>query len=99
MEKHTNNQMQKKPKDFGQENGNQKNIIKGQYDKTFRRAQKGPESGNIHRFTQKDTKKISNRKTPGRNGIHSFWVKKLTPIHDRRALEMNKCLQGAHLPI
>ena len=69
-----------------------------QYDKRIRRAQKRPESGNTHQFTQKDTKKISNWKTPGHDGIHGFWFKKLTPIHNRLTLEMNKCIQGAHMP-
>ena len=28
-------------------------------------------------------KKISNWKTPGHDGIHGFWFKKFTSIHDR----------------
>ena len=51
-----------------------------------------------NRFTQNDTKKISNRKTPGHDGIYGFWFKKFTSIHDRLSLEMNGCLQGAHVP-
>ena len=43
-------------------------------------------------------KKVSNWKTPGHDGIHGFWFKKFTFIHDRLALEMNKCLQTAHVP-
>ena len=43
-------------------------------------------------------KKISNRKTPGHDGIHGFWFKKFTSIHDRLVLDMNRCLQGAHVP-
>ena len=35
---------------------------------------------------------------PGHDGIHGFWFKKFTSIHDRLALEMNKCLQTAHVP-
>ena len=69
-----------------------------QYDKRTRRAQRRCESGNTHRFTQNDTKKISNWKTPGHDGIHSFWFKKFTSIHDRLALEMNNCLQRAYVP-
>ena len=42
--------------------------------------------------------KVSNWKTPGHDGIHGFWFKKFTSIHDRLALEMNKCLQRAHVP-
>ena len=35
---------------------------------------------------------------PGHDGIHGFWFKKFTPVHDRLALEMNRCLQRAHVP-
>ncbi len=48
-------------------------------------------------FRRKLIKNISNCKTPGHDGIHGFWFKKFTSIHDRLALEMNKCLQRAHL--
>ena len=56
-----------------------------QYDKRIRRAQRRPESRNTHQFTQNDTKKlkkISNWKTPGHDGVHGFWFKKITSIHD-----------------
>ena len=42
--------------------------------------------------------KVSNWKTPGHDGIHGFWFKKFTSIHERLVLEMNKCLQTAHVP-
>ena len=41
---------------------------------------------------------ISKRKSPGHDGIHGSWFKKLTSIHDSLALEMNKCLLWAHVP-
>ena len=66
------------------------------YDK--RRARRRPESGNTHRFTQNDTKNISNWKTPVHDGIHGFWFKKFTSILDRVALEMNRCLQRTYAP-
>ena len=34
-----------------------------------------------------------------RHGIHGFWFQKFTSIHDRQALEMNICLQKAHVPV
>ena len=34
---------------------------------------------------------------PGHDGNHGFWFKKFTSIHDRLALEMNRCLQGAQV--
>ena len=43
-------------------------------------------------------KRISNWKRLGHDGIHGFWFKKFTSIHSRLALEMNRCLQGAHVP-
>ena len=69
-----------------------------QYDKRTRKTQRKPESGNTHRFTQNDTRKISNWKTSGHGGIHGFWFKKFTAVHDRLAKEMNKFLQRAHVP-
>ena len=56
-----------------------------------------PGSGNSHQFTQNDTEKISNLKTPGHDGIHGFWFKKSTSIHEGLALEMNRCLQEAQV--
>ena len=53
----------------------------------------------IHSDLLKTTlKKISNWKTPGHDGIHGFWFKIFTCVHDRLALDMNKCLQTAHVP-
>ena len=43
-------------------------------------------------------KRISNWKAPGHYGIHDFWFKKFTSIHGRLALEINRCLQDAHVP-
>ena len=54
----------------------------------------------IHIDLQRMTlKKISNWKTPGYDGIHEFWFKKFTTILDRLALEINRCLQEAHVPV
>ena len=69
-----------------------------QYDKRTRRTWRRPQSGNTHQFTQNNTKKISNWKTPGHDGIHGFWFKKFIFIHGRLALEMNRCLQRAQVP-
>ena len=44
------------------------------------------------------TRKFSNWKTPRHDGIHSFLFKKFTSIHDRLALEMNKCIQRTPVP-
>ena len=34
----------------------------------------------------------------GHDGIHGFWFKKFTPIHDRLAVKMNSCLPEADIP-
>ena len=57
----------------------------------------GLEEGPKAEILKNNTKKISNWKTPGHNGIYGFWFKKFTSIHIRLALEMNRCLQGAHV--
>ena len=51
----------------------------------------------IHFDLLRTTLKISNRKAPDHDGIHGFWFKKFTTIHDRLALEMNRCLQEIHV--
>ena len=47
---------------------------------------------------KKTLKDIPNWKTPGHDGIHGFWFRKFSSIHDRLALEMNRCLQDAQVP-
>ena len=60
--------------------------------------EEGPKA-EIHIDLPKRTlKKVSNWKTPGHDGIHGFWFKTFTLIHDRLALEMNKCRQTEHVP-
>ena len=43
-------------------------------------------------------KEILNWKTPGHDGIHRFWFKKFTSIHNRLMIKMNRCLQEANVP-
>ena len=66
------------------------------------RELEGLEEARKQKYTSNDSKKtlqkISNWKTPGHDGIHGFWFKKFTSIHDRLALEMNRCLQDAQVP-
>ena len=42
-------------------------------------------------------KKVPNLKTPGHDGIHGYWFKKFTTIHDRLAIEMNRCLEETYI--
>ena len=37
-------------------------------------------------------KKVPNLKTPRHDGIHGYWFKKFTSIHDRIAIKMNRLL-------
>ena len=74
-----------------------KSRMDKQHGKIIRWTRRRSKSGNTHRFTQNNTKKISNWKIPGYNGIDGCWFKKFTSIRDRLALEM-KDLQGAHIP-
>ena len=60
--------------------------------------EEGPKAEIYTDLLKTTLKKVSNWKTPGHDGIHGFWFKKFTSIHNRLALEMNKCLQTAHIP-
>ena len=60
--------------------------------------EEGPKTEIHIELLKKTLKKISNWKTPGHDGIHGFWFKKFTSIHERLALEMNRCLQDAQVP-
>ena len=53
---------------------------------------------NIHPDGFKATPKgIPIWKTLGFDGIHRFWFKKFTFIHDRFAAEMNECIQKTEI--
>ena len=58
----------------------------------------GPEMETHVDLLRTTLKRISHWKAPGHVGIHGFWFKKFTSIHDRLALEMSRCLQGAQIP-
>ena len=42
-------------------------------------------------------KKIPNWKAPGPDGVQGYWVKKLTPLHERIAAQMNEIINGRAL--
>ena len=79
------------------EKAQRKDWMDNKYERTRRTIRK-PGCGNTYRTTKKTLKLISNLKTPGHDGIHEFWFKKFTSIHDRLALEMNRYLQEAQVP-
>ena len=60
--------------------------------------EKGPKAEIHSDLLKTKLRNISNWKTPGHDGIHGFWFKNFTTIPDRLTLEMNKCLQTAHVP-
>ena len=60
--------------------------------------EEGPKEEIHIELLKKTLKKISNWETPGHDERHGFCFKKFTSIHDRLALEMNRCLQDAHVP-
>ena len=67
------------------------------YDKRTRKTRGRPQSEIHIKLLKKTLIKISNLKTPGHDGVHGFWFKKFNSIHDRLALEMNRCLQDAQV--
>ena len=97
--RHTNNRMQGKQNNFGAKYGNQDNITKkaewiSNMEKELEGLEKGPKVKIQIDSLRTTLKKISNWKTPIYDGIHGFWLKKTPSIHDRLAIEMNRCLEG-----
>ena len=95
--------MQKKLNDSGLKYDNQKkHNDKAEWINILTRELEGLEEGpkvEIHIDLLKTTlKKISNWKPLGDDGLHGFWFKKFTSIHNRLALEINSCLQRALVP-
>ena len=81
--------MTRKRNKFGAKYGNQENITEKP------KSRKMTEGENTYRFSESITQKIPNWKILGLDGIHGVWLKKFTSIHDRLAIEMNRCLQEA----
>ena len=64
----------------------------------LKQLEEGPKAEIYTDLLKTTLKKVSNWKSPSHDGIYGFWFKKFTSIHDRLALEINKCLQTAHVP-
>ena len=95
--------MQEELNDFGLKYGNQKKSYKkakwiSNMTKELEGLEKGPKAEIQIDLLKTMLKKISNWKMPGHDGIHGFRFKKFTSIHNRLALEMNRCLKEAHIP-
>ena len=45
-------------------------------------------------IVSKQSRKILNWKTPGRDRVQGFWIKKWTSLHERAAFQSNKILNG-----
>ena len=68
---------------------NEKAEWRNNMTKELEGLKEGPKA-EIHIELLKTTQqKVSNWKTPDHDGIHGFWFKKFTCIHDRLGLEMN----------
>ena len=98
--KHINNRMQEKLNNFGVKYGKHRehnkkaksisNKVKG-----LEGLEEGPKA-KIHIDLLRMT--LKKNQIGKCHGIDRFWFKKFTTIHDRLALEMNRCLQEAHVP-
>ena len=103
--KHTTNRIPKKPNDFEQKYMATK---KKKYDENaewinnitreLEGLEEGPKAEILIDLLKTTLKKIPNWKAPGPDGIYGFWFKKFISIHDRVALERNRCLQGTQVP-
>ena len=93
--------MQRKQNNFRAKYDNQNNIRKVEWINNMGKKLEGLEEGlkgeNSYQFTQNNTKKIANWKTPGYDGIHRFWFQKSTSIHERLAIKINRGQQVADL--
>ena len=101
IRKRANSRMQKKLNDFGQKYGNQKHNKKAEWNAELEGLEEDLKAEiykDLINLLKTTLIKISNWKTAGHDGIHSFWFKKFPSIPDRLALEMNRCLRGAHIP-
>ena len=45
-------------------------------------------------IVSKQSRKVPHWKTPERDGVQGFWIKKLTSLHERTAFQLNKILNG-----
>ena len=40
------------------------------------------------------SRKVPNWKAPGKDGVHEFWLERLTNLHERITEQQNKMLDG-----
>ena len=43
-------------------------------------------------------RKMSNWKTPGPDNVQGYWLKNLTPLHDRLVVHLQECLDSGVVP-
>ena len=43
-------------------------------------------------------RKMSNWKTPGPDNVQGYWLKNLTPLHDRLVMYLQECLDSGVVP-
>ena len=47
---------------------------------------------------RKQSKKVTNWKSPGPDGVQGYWIKHLTTLHERLATLFNDCLSSGNAP-
>jgi len=48
---------------------------------------------------RKQIRKIPNWKSPGPDGVQGYWIKNLTNLHGKIAVQLDKCLQENSVPL
>ena len=67
-------------------------------EKELQGCKEGPKV-KIHVDSRRETlKKIPNSETPNHDSIHGYCFKRLFSIHDRLAIEINKCFEETDIP-
>ena len=66
--------------------------------KELQKLEEGFRGKCMPRSTENNTQNETNWKMLGHEGIHGFWFKKFTSIHDRLAIEMYTCLEETDEP-
>ena len=47
---------------------------------------------------KKDVRKMPNWKSPGPDGVQGYWIKNLSNLHGKIALQLDRCLQENNVP-
>ena len=74
---------------------------KAKYISNIRKELEGPEEAPMVRINlnslRTTLKKVSNWKMLGYDGIHGYWFRNFTFLHDRLTIKMNRCLKETYI--